>query len=115
MESVAESLDMLLGTVEWLKTDQLKKGSKIFIKDLEELSFRIEKISKTLSDKDGDEAPSTAGAEGKMKKYSDTLVSSARQVGKIFQKIAGDRSVPRKEDIKKINDLLGKMENELAG
>ena len=45
---VSRKLDDLIGVVEWIKTDQLKKGGWKRIKDLEDLERDLEKASKTL-------------------------------------------------------------------
>ncbi|RLB40232.1 MAG: hypothetical protein DRH12_10330 [Deltaproteobacteria bacterium] len=45
---IARRLDELIGVLEWVKTDQLKKGGWKRIKDLDELEKDVETASKTI-------------------------------------------------------------------
>ncbi len=111
---LSEGIDALMGSVEWLKTDLLRKGNQKHLEELEDLSEALEAVSRRM---EGDrDLPPPSGQEGENERsYGELfeahkeLVSQFGKIQKEVNKITAEGVVPGTEDIERIRRLVRHM------
>jgi hypothetical protein len=109
----ARRLDDLIGVIEWLKTDCLKKGSMKHVEQMEGLSTLVEKTSKkmeSLSNREGSD-PGKAGVKEEISarclNQDRELYGLLRQIEERVQRMTEAGMVPDEKDIDDIRTALG--------
>lgn len=117
---VSARLDDLLGLIEWLKTDQMKKGSRRNTQNLDDLSIHVEKISRKMDSVSREERPRSE--EGKMNEpalneiieYDRGIADLLSNIEEAVKRITAEKAVPGSDDINNIQKMLGLMENRIT-
>lgn len=116
---VRARLDELLGLIEWLKTDQAKKGGLKNIQDLDELSMHMEKISRKMESVSREERPQSEdekmneSALNEILEYDRGIVDLLSSIEEAVKGITGEKAVPGSNDISNIQKMLGLMESRI--
>ncbi len=113
---VSAQLDELLGLIEWLKTDQVKKGRRKNIQNLDDLSSHMEKISRKMESVSREERQQPGDEEmnesvlNEILEYDRGIVELLSNIEDAVKGIAGEKAVPASDDIYNIQKMLGLME-----
>ncbi len=115
-ERISRKLDEFLGAVEWLKTDQAKKGGYKHLKAIDDLSRDLEKLSRLIETAARGWAPVFA----QWKADEDSLARLYRHdlgmwdlvsdIQEEIEKITAERAIPRSEKIEEIRAILRRLE-----
>jgi hypothetical protein len=116
---LARRVDELLGAIEWLKTDLAKKGAYKRMREMEDLSRHMEKVSRLLdtavrgyapvfSEKSVDEETLTRVYE-----FDKGFWGLVDEVSGVVGAITQDRAFPGEELVAGLRDLLSKMEKRI--
>lgn len=116
---VAQRFDGIIGTLEWLKFDQLKKGFRDRIEAIEELTRKSEGLSlKTESSPWGrnqvleDSGASETARERLFINRRDVL-SLMEETEKALHRITEEKTFVEERDLTEILELLGRLEKAL--
>ena len=116
---LSRRLDEYLGSIEWLKTDQARKGNYKRLNELEDLSRHLEKVSRMVQFESRGYSPLFAdhaideGALDRLLEYDKGLWEGVSRIGEAVQAITADRKVPVKEEIGEIRKELSLVEKRL--
>ncbi len=116
---VSARLDGLLGLIEWLKTDQMKKNSRKNTQNLDDLSIHMEKISRKMDSVSREERPQSE--DGKINKSAlNEIIEHDRGIADLLSNIeeavkdiTAEKAVPGSDDISNIQKMLGLMEDRI--
>ena len=115
-EGIAKKLDELLGAVEWLKTDQAKKGAYKHLKAMDDLARDLEKLSRMIEMAARGYAPVfaqwKADEDSLMRLYRHDLGmwDLVAEVEMEIERITRDRAIPKTDEIEEIRLLLRRLE-----
>jgi hypothetical protein len=116
---VSARLDELLGLIEWLKTDQLKKDSRKKTQNLDDLSIHMEKISRKMESVSREERPQSEeeamneSALNEIIENDGVIVDLLSNIEEAVKEITGEKAVPGSDDINNIQKMLGLMESRI--
>ncbi|HIC85924.1 MAG TPA: hypothetical protein EYP06_06475 [Desulfobacterales bacterium] len=115
-ESIVKKLDELLGAVEWLKTDQGRKGAYKHLKAMEDLGEDLEKLSRLIETSARGYAPLfdqwRADQESLVRLYRHDLGiwDLVAEIEYEVEKITAERAMPKSREIEEIRLLLKRLE-----
>ena len=116
---VSARLDELLGFIEWLKTDQVKKDSRKNTRNLDDLSIHMEKISRKMESVSREKWPQSedekinGSALNEVLEHERGIVDLLSSIEEAVKGITGEKAVPGSDDISNIQKMLGLMENRI--
>lgn len=116
---VSARLDELLGFIEWLKTDQVKKDSRKNTQELDDLSIHIEKISRKMEFVSREERPQSEdekmneSALNEIIEQDRGIVDLLSNIEEAVKEITAEKAVPGSDDISNIQKMLGLMERRI--
>ncbi|MBW2616255.1 MAG: hypothetical protein JRD02_08795 [Deltaproteobacteria bacterium] len=116
---VSARLDELLGLIEWLKTDQAKKGGRKNIQNLDDLAVHVEKISRQMESVSREERPLPENekvdgpALNEIFEYDRGIADLLLKIESAVKGITGEKAVPGSGDISNIRKMLGLMESRI--
>lgn len=116
---VSARLDELLGLIEWLKTDQVKKDSQKNVQNLDDLSIHIEKISRKMEFVSREERPQSEDEKmnesvlNEIIEHDRGIVDLLSNIEKAVKGITSEKAVPGSDDISNIQKMLGLMESKI--
>ena len=114
---VGERLDELLGFIEWLKTDQLKKGGRRNTRNLDDLSIQMEKVSRKMESIAGgqklrqEDEKSSDPDSYDAREHDRSIVDLLSNLEKAVKGITGESPLPEGNDIGDIQKMLALMES----
>jgi hypothetical protein len=106
-------MDGLMGAVEWLKTDLLKKGRRKYMDALDRVSEGMEAISRKL------EAGIPQGKEGEktdplaLYEWDREATEAFERLKKSVEAVTADDAFPGEEDLNRIRSLVKGLESQL--
>jgi len=112
-------LDELLGLIEWLKTDQVKKGGRKNFQDLDYLSIHVEKISRKMESVSREERPRPENEKMNEPELNEILecdrgiLDLLSNIEEGVKRITGEKAVPGSGDISNIREMLELMESRI--
>jgi hypothetical protein len=113
---IAHRFDDLIGVIEWLKTDCLKKGSLKRVEQMEVLSTHMERASKMMESLSSREEPGP-GAAGVNEEISIRCLNQDRELYTLLIEIEGrvqrmteTGTIPDEQDIDEIRTALSRAE-----
>jgi hypothetical protein len=117
---VSARLDELLGLIEWLKTDQVKKDSRKNTQNLDDLSMHMEKISRKMESVSREDRPQSE--DGKMNEsalnkitgHDRGIVDLLSNIEEAVKGITAEKAVPGSDDISNIQKMVGLMESRIT-
>jgi hypothetical protein len=116
---VNAKIDELLGFIEWLKTDQLKKGGRKNIENLDDLSNYMEKVSRKMESAAGEEwvqrenEKANASDLKELVEHDEVIVDLLSKIEEAVKGITGERPLPGSDDISNIQKMLALMESRI--
>ena len=117
---ISQRLDNLMGIIEWLKTDCLKKGSRKHAEQMALLSDRVEKTSEIMESMSNGEGAGR-DPEGPHEKISRRCLEQDRALYALLLEIEGcvqrmteAGKIPEEQDIHEIQTALGRAERMTA-
>jgi hypothetical protein len=116
---VSRLLDEHLGAVEWVKTDQAKKGSFGRMKELDDLSRHLEKVSRMIEFESRGYAPVFAekvvdeAALKRLFEHDRGIWDLVAEIGHGIQAFTEDRSVPEGTEIGHLRERLNQVEKRI--
>ena len=117
---VSTRLDELLGMIEWLKTDQVNKGGRKNIRNLDDLSIHMEKISRKMESVSKEESlqpenkKMNRSALNEILEHGRGIADLLSNIEGAVEGITGDKAVPESNDISNIQKMLGLMESRIT-
>lgn len=116
---LARRMDELLGAIEWLKTDQAKKGAYKHLGEIEDLSRHMEKVSRMLETAARGYAPvfsqSPVDEEtlARLHAFDKGFWGLLEEVAGLVSAMTADRAVPAGPEISDLRALIAKMEKRI--
>ena len=114
--TLVERVEELMGAVEWLKTDQARKGAYQHHDELNELLSSMEKVSRIIEEARkgwsiplGDHTPAAELPPGQ----GSEITSLLGEVDRAILSWTGDRAVLKGGEIKRVHDAVKRMEQEV--
>jgi len=120
-ERIGERLDYFLGLVEWLKTDQVKKGAYRLVEDLESLSLSIEGMSRKTEagwDHGGrlfEQREANPEGLTALSEHHRVISEALSRLEEDLLTMTRTRAVPQAPDIQNVQGLLEKMKEGIEG
>ncbi|MBW1924444.1 MAG: hypothetical protein JRJ35_13320 [Deltaproteobacteria bacterium] len=117
--ALGRRLDDALGKIEWLKTDQAKKGALLRLKDLDDLTRHLEKVSRLLEYAPRGYAPLFAQREvdedtlGELLERDRSLTDLVSRVEGAVEAMTAERAVPTAEEVEGVRTFLSQIEQRL--
>ena len=117
---VSARLDELLGFIEWLKTDQVKKDSRKNTQNLDDLSIHIEKISRKMEFVSREERPQSEdekmneSALNEIIEQDRGIVDLLSNIEEAVKGITGEKAVPGSDDISNIQKTVVLLESRIT-
>jgi hypothetical protein len=111
---MVKRLEELVGAVEWLRTNQAKKGAYRGQGELEDLMAALEKLWSGMDELlkgMGDSSGGPSGAAEPLDGEEGELNTLFQQVDKAIQGLIGDRVVVTGEKIRPIQAEIGRMDD----
>jgi hypothetical protein len=115
-----DGLDDLIGEMEWIKTDQAKKGARKHLDGLERLSLAMERMSRRIESSLKGDVPLLNSRRLKdsvlsqLFGYDQKLVDSFSAVAAAVQDLTKEQAVPRGEALDRIHERIKGMEKTLT-
>jgi hypothetical protein len=112
-QRLSEGMDGLMGAVEWLKTDLLKKGRRKHMDALDRVSEGMEAVSRKL------EAGILQGKEGEktdplaLYEWDREATEAFERLKKSVEAVTADDAFPGEEDLNRIRSLVKGLESQL--
>jgi hypothetical protein len=117
--ALARRMEEHLGAIEWLKTDQAKKGAYKRMREIEDLSRHMEKVSRLLENAMRGYAPVLARSRvdeetlRRVYAFDQGFWGLMEEVSGLVGAMTKDRAVPEAAEIDGLRDLLSKMESRI--
>ena len=105
-----------LGLVEWLKTDQAKKGAFKHLTALEDLTRHLEKVSRMIENASRGYAPLFSDrrvdedALNRLFEYDKSLCDGLSEMDRTIKAMTAERALPDSEEIRNVRRQLNHME-----
>ncbi len=119
---ISRRLDELLGVVEWIKTDQAKKGGWKHLNMLEDLSRDIEKVSRLIERAERgyasvfDETKTvTEKTLDLVYEYDKALVEDVDYIEEQIQQMTKSGTVPEETKVKEVREKIRTLEKKING
>jgi hypothetical protein len=117
--TLSRRLDEALGIVEWLKTDQAKKGVIQGIQLLEDLTRHVEKVSRVMEFAPRgyaalfDEWQVDERTLGGLLEFDKAMMGFVTEVEGAIREMAAKGEVPQVSDVARVREQLGHIEKKL--
>jgi hypothetical protein len=117
---VCTRLEGLLGLVEWIKTDMVRKGGRKHASDMDDLSLSIEKISRkieSLSEEDEillKDKRMTEEALEEISDYDGGILELLSDIESAVKRFSKKKAVPQRDEIKAVLEKTGQMEKRMT-
>ena len=118
-EEISRRLDELLGVLEWLKTDQAKKGGWKRLKPIDDLSRDIEKVSRLVERAERGYAPVFEGRTvteetlAELFEYDKGLFVDLEEIETLIHKMTDSGIVPEETVVTSVREKMRAFENRI--